>query len=843
MKLSFNRMFLAIMFALCPVLTLISTIKLKADYLSVVIAVIVTLAMLGILHIKNIYVKISVIVVAILLFILTNDYECIVSGVNELTSRFSRMAYKYTPEAYEKLKYVKGKYIADLVRVYVEIMIPSLYIVYQGKFWKAVYLMVSVPYMCLCFAIGLAPGIIPVYLMSFLYVDLIITPTKSEKKVELCNNTTRRINHIVIMGIVLLMLLVNVIANKVSPYERDEKYDEYKEVINAYLTGERTLELADLLDLILPNDDSVASGGISYGDLGSVDEIRFENTAQLEIEFSNSSVKNSVFPIYIKSYIGTEYTGDSWEKISGDKEELLLSFCEEQGITLDELYEIQYRILGSEAYIVEYEPVMDYEYSVRTLDNKDKKCYWPYFATVDMEMSQDGIYDNNGNYYKKQYFSVKGFELPSPNQIASIRETWHDYPVELMFLSGQDTQIWKDIQILYKYQKCVESVYLDIPESFENIAEEIRTSTYYYNNVEYMLDGSSRVYKEIGYQPYIETVRKYLSDCTYTLSPGRLESGEDFVLKFLTETKKGYCSHFASAGVLLFRSLGVPARYVEGYAVNNDNVAGGTVTVLDSSAHAWVEIFAEGIGWVPVEVTPSSYREVVSGQTDEIKETSSTNPNETTSRETTSTETTSGETTTNENTTKKPEETTKPGENNSTSGEEVSGDGSGSGSGGSSDNRNSRVYTIIFVIFGVTLVSTVIACFCRRKNKKNRRYKKILESSNYRKQSKIFIDEIKEVMKYSDMKLNTLEKRQALTLSISNLLNRPESEKILSEEEIGLAVNAIYKFNYGQDEMTENDASAIIKLANILVKSQYESHNLFTKFHMRYIKCLYLFWK
>lgn len=843
MKLSFNRMFLAIMFSICPVLTLISTIKMTADYLPVVVAIVVTVAMLGILHIKNVYVKVSVIVVAILLFVLTNDFECIVSGVNELTSRFSRMAYKYTPEAYAKLKSVEGKYIADLLRVYVEIMIPSLYIVYQGKFWKAVYLVVSVPYMCLCFVIGLAPGTIPVYLMSFIYVDLIITPTKSEKKVELCNKTTRRINHIVIMCIVLMMLMVNVISNIVSPYERDEKYDEYKDEINAYLTGEKSLELADLLDLILSGDDLVASGGISYGDLGSVDEIRFENTAKLEIEFSNSSVKNSAFPIYIKSYIGTEYTGDSWEKISGDKEELLLSFCEEQGITLDELYEIQYRILGSEAYIVEYEPVMDYEYSVRTLDNKDKKCYWPYFATVDMEMSQDGIYDNKGKYYEKQYFFVKGFELPSPNQIASIRETWHDYPVELMFLSGQDAQIWKDIQMLYKYQKCVESVYLDIPESFENIAEEIRRSTYYYNNVEYMLDGNSRVYKEIGYQPYIEAVRKYLSDCSYTLSPGRLGSGEDFVLKFLTETKKGYCSHFASAGVLLFRSLGVPARYVEGYAVENDTVSGSTITVLDSSAHAWVEIFAEGIGWVPVEVTPSSYREVVSGQIDEIKETSSTNPNETTSRETTSTETTGGETTTNENTTAKPDETTKPGENNSASGEEVSGDGSGSGSGGSNDNRNSRIYTMIFVIFVVGLASMVIVCFWKRKNNRNRRYKKILESSNYRKQSKIFIKEINDVMKYSDMKLNTLEKRQALTLSIYNLLNRPESEEILSEEEIGLAVNAIYKFNYGQDEMTENDASAIIKLANILVKSQYESHNLFTKFHMRYIKCLYLFWK
>ena len=56
---------------------------------------------------------------------------------------------------------------------------------------------------------------------------------------------------------------------------------------------------------------------------------------------------------------------------------------------------------------------------------------------------------------------------------------------------------------------------------------------------------------------------------------------------FLTENKKGYCMHFASAGVLLLRAAGVPARYVEGYVVNEGDITPETwLAVPDSQAHA-----------------------------------------------------------------------------------------------------------------------------------------------------------------------------------------------------------------------------------------------------------------
>lgn len=53
--------------------------------------------------------------------------------------------------------------------------------------------------------------------------------------------------------------------------------------------------------------------------------------------------------------------------------------------------------------------------------------------------------------------------------------------------------------------------------------------------------------------------------------------------------------------------MGVPARYVTGYAVDTDAIKPykGVYSgkVLDSDAHAWVEIYVNNIGWIPVEMT------------------------------------------------------------------------------------------------------------------------------------------------------------------------------------------------------------------------------------------------
>lgn len=104
----------------------------------------------------------------------------------------------------------------------------------------------------------------------------------------------------------------------------------------------------------------------------------------------------------------------------------------------------------------------------------------------------------------------------------------------------------------------------------------------------------------------------------YDLNVPAMEPGEDFAAHFLEEGR-GYCVHFATAGALLLRMQGIPARYVEGYApwVNED----GTASVKDRDAHAWVEIYLDGYGWYPVEMTPGRQGESPDSITEEILQT------------------------------------------------------------------------------------------------------------------------------------------------------------------------------------------------------------------------------
>ncbi len=98
-------------------------------------------------------------------------------------------------------------------------------------------------------------------------------------------------------------------------------------------------------------------------------------------------------------------------------------------------------------------------------------------------------------------------------------------------------------------------------------------------------------------------VRRYLADnYDYTLHPGAVKKHE--LETFMFDRKKGYCTHFASAGIMMFRTIGIPARLVQGYMLDGVQIKPvETVNVFDSDAHAWVEIYVGG-AWLPVDVTP-----------------------------------------------------------------------------------------------------------------------------------------------------------------------------------------------------------------------------------------------
>lgn len=88
----------------------------------------------------------------------------------------------------------------------------------------------------------------------------------------------------------------------------------------------------------------------------------------------------------------------------------------------------------------------------------------------------------------------------------------------------------------------------------------------------------------------------------YTLSPPLLPD-EHPVDRFLFDTRRGFCEHYAGAFVFLMRAADVPARVVTGYQGGETNPVDDYLVVRQSDAHAWAEIWVEGKGWLRIDPT------------------------------------------------------------------------------------------------------------------------------------------------------------------------------------------------------------------------------------------------
>lgn len=120
--------------------------------------------------------------------------------------------------------------------------------------------------------------------------------------------------------------------------------------------------------------------------------------------------------------------------------------------------------------------------------------------------------------------------------------------------------------------------------------------------------------KDVSYEQAIEAVTGALDELlqyNVTITP---TEGNDFLMSLLEETREGYSIHYATVGTLLFRTLGIPARYVEGYLVTPDDIQGAKsyseIAINEKNAHAWTEIYIDFVGWIPVELTPP-YKDVM----------------------------------------------------------------------------------------------------------------------------------------------------------------------------------------------------------------------------------------
>ena len=193
----------------------------------------------------------------------------------------------------------------------------------------------------------------------------------------------------------------------------------------------------------------------------------------------------------------------------------------------------------------------------------------------------------------------------------SAEALWTDAMLSQLYYNSDQT--FSRYDAFYDaYNQYVQENYLDVPENMaalEKVAAELRGSCV---DAVRLLDDP-----EQGNDARL-TICDNVTDAlksAYSYRNDIPDSGDtDPVEFFLKEQNGGFCVHFASAGVLLLRNLGVPARYVSGYKVDASEFKLDTsqveksyeCSVPDSDAHAWAEVYLDDYGWVPVEMTPSA---------------------------------------------------------------------------------------------------------------------------------------------------------------------------------------------------------------------------------------------
>ena len=381
---------------------------------------------------------------------------------------------------------------------------------------------------------------------------------KRKKKYFYVNGKVRK--NINVKGGIILAIISFLIFSLVFIIYPKEKYLNSKKLINKKREIAQYINNAEY-EKIFPLLSNTATGGISGGRLGLVDGIEYDNKTDLILETDN--LYND---IYLKGYVGEVYTGRSWRNLSSSSyrkyKKLLKGIC-----TQNLNYE------GAKEYF-SFEGESESSIKIQNVDANKNYIYAPYNAN----------YEDNSDIFK---FNNDSFVSPKLNK---KNYSFNYYPEEMD--EYENIQFNEEyLEKESKYREFVYDVYTKLPNStLKKVREE-------YEDIGNRTDYS--VYDKINLAEEIVN-----NETNYTLFPGKLPSGKDFVEYFLFENKKGYCSHYASAATVLLRMWGVPARYVEGYVVKNDGNLEDKIYVKDSSAHAWVEVYIDEIGWKVVDVTP-----------------------------------------------------------------------------------------------------------------------------------------------------------------------------------------------------------------------------------------------
>ena len=185
-----------------------------------------------------------------------------------------------------------------------------------------------------------------------------------------------------------------------------------------------------------------------------------------------------------------------------------------------------------------------------------------------------------GEFLSVQADAMGGLRLPFPPS-SRIRYS----------VTSQTPQLTEDERIasILAYPDTVRAHYLHVPLGLQQVADLAHHVSQ---------DATTPFGRTMAIQQHLlENYRYSLEADTATLSHPLEE--------FLFTRKTGYCEHYATAMVVMLRTIGIPARLVTGFLATEWNEYGGYFTVRQRDAHAWVEVYFPHSGWITMDPTPA----------------------------------------------------------------------------------------------------------------------------------------------------------------------------------------------------------------------------------------------
>lgn len=334
---------------------------------------------------------------------------------------------------------------------------------------------------------------------------------------------------------------------------RDKNEKQYIKIHNMLVDIQQETK-ENSFSTILGGNENYAEGGVGRGDLRNLEENRPKGTTDMVVTVDRYPGET----VYLKAFVGSVYTGKKWEEPS---EKDLKKSLKDAGAPVDE------KALFGEP----FERIKGGQNNLESLNMKVKLesaseafAYSPYYVRID---KKDSVYADAYIRGRREKSREYDFYKMADVQRISIGEL------------EQKSKVW-DAYCIY-----VNQTYKKFPDGLKKIED-------------YCFGMNSSEADEIAK----EIDRRFQGQLTYSMKPGKYPADQDFAEYFLTESKRGFCVHFATAAVLIYRERGCASRYVEGYAVPADafeQQEDGTwmAVVTDEMAHAWCETFDKELGW------------------------------------------------------------------------------------------------------------------------------------------------------------------------------------------------------------------------------------------------------